>query len=138
MPIIGLDLAGVETRPSGFCLLNDLEAKTCQLYSDTEILAIIRENKPCIVAIDAPLSLPPGRKSIEERTGNHLRECDKHLLKKGIKFFPITLGPMRKLTERGIRLRQILEGQDFVVLEAYPGGVQICWAFLENKGGLKD
>jgi len=62
-----------------------------------------------IVAIDAPLSLPTGRKSIEQKTGVHLRECDKELLKRGIKFFPVTLGPMRKLTSRGITLRRILE-----------------------------
>jgi hypothetical protein len=46
------------------------------------------------------LCLPPGRKSIEERTSVYLRESDRQLLKRGIKLFPITLGPMRKLTVR--------------------------------------
>jgi uncharacterized protein len=68
--------------------------------------------------------LPPGRKSLEERTGVHLRKSDRKLLQRGIKFFPITLGPMRKLTTRGMALRGILEQKGFTVIEAYPGGAQ--------------
>ncbi len=109
MSIIGLDLAGVETRPTGYCTLLDMKVETSLIYTDAEILSKISQIRPRVVAIDAPLSLPPGRKSLEERNGNHLRECDRELLKKGIKFFPVTLGPMRKLTERGIRLKKILE-----------------------------
>ena len=115
MVIVGLDLAGVESRPTGFCMLTDMKAETSLVYPDKEILLKIREIKPQVIAIDAPLSLPPGRKSLEERTGVHLRECDRELLKKGIKFFPVTLGPMRKLTARGINLRRILEAENFVV-----------------------
>jgi hypothetical protein len=38
MLIVGLDLAGVETRPTGFCLLAEMKAKTCLLYTNEEIL----------------------------------------------------------------------------------------------------
>ncbi len=96
MSIIGLDLAGVERRPTGFCLLHGLNVETCLIYTDKEILEKTRRNQPQVVAIDAPLCLPPGRKSIEERTGNHLRESDRELLKKGIKFFPLTSGSNEK------------------------------------------
>ena len=65
MSIVGLDLAGVESRPTGFCILADMQAQTCLVYTDKEILAKIRESNPRVVAIDAPLSLPPGRNSIE-------------------------------------------------------------------------
>jgi predicted nuclease with RNAse H fold len=41
-----------------------------------------------------------------------------------IKFFPITLGPMRKLTERGIRLKKIFEKMGFKVIETFPGAAQ--------------
>ena len=92
MLIVGLDLAGVETRPTGFCVLRGMDADTFLTHTDAEILGKTMENKPDIVAIDAPLSLPPGRKSLEERTGVHLRECDRELLKRGIRFFPVTLG----------------------------------------------
>ena len=65
MSIVGLDLAGVETRPTGFCLLLDMKAETCLVYKDKEIIDKIFAIHPKIVAIDAPLCLPPGRKSIE-------------------------------------------------------------------------
>jgi uncharacterized protein len=136
LEIVGLDLAGVETRPTGFCLLRDLKAETALLFSDEEIIEKIKENQPKIIAIDAPLSLPPGRKTIEDRSGEHLRKSDRELLRKGIKFFPITLGPMRKLTTRGIRLRQIFESRGFTVLEAYPGGAQDVLGIPRKQQGL--
>jgi len=136
MKVVGLDLAGVEHRPTGCCLLTGMQAETALLYKDVEILTKIDEIQPAILAIDAPLSLPPGRKSIEERTGNHLRECDRELLKRGIKFFPVTLGPMRKLTQRGINLRQILERKGFVAIEVYPGGAQDVLGISRKQRGL--
>jgi predicted nuclease with RNAse H fold len=135
--IVGLDLAGVESRPTGFCALTCMMAKTSLIYEDTEILRKIHEINPRVVAIDAPLSLPPGRKSIEERTGVHLRKSDRELLNRGIKFFPVTLGPMRKLTMRGMHLKKILEDKDFVAIEAYPGGAQDVLGIARKQQGLK-
>ena len=137
MLIVGLDLAGVETQPSGFCFLKEMNVETELLYSDEEIIQKIEKLKPRIIAIDAPLSLPPGRKNIEERTKTHLRECDKELLKRRIKFFPITLGPMRKLTERGIKLKKILEDRGFKVVEVYPGAAQDVWNIPRKQRGLE-
>jgi predicted nuclease with RNAse H fold len=136
MSIVGLDLAGVETRPTGFCVLVGMKAETSLLYTNDEVLKRTKENKPRVIAIDAPLSLPPGRKSIEERTGVHLRESDRELLRRGIKFFPITLGPMRKLTERGIHLKDILESRHFTVIEVYPGGAQDILGIPRKQQGL--
>ena len=136
MLIVGLDLAGVESRPTGFCILGDMKAETTLVYTDEKILAKIRESNPRVVAIDAPLSLPPGRKSIEERTDVHLRESDRELLKRGIRFFPVTLGPMRKLTGRGISLKRILEAEHFTVIEAYPGGAQDVLGIPRKQKGL--
>lgn len=134
--VIGLDLAGVESRPTGFCVLKDWGAETCLVYSNEEIVSKVEEMKPMVVAFDAPLSLPSGRKSIEERTSVHLRECDKELLKRGIKFFPITLGPMRKLTERGILLRKILVNKHLKVIEVYPGGAQDILGIPRKQQGI--
>jgi uncharacterized protein len=136
MEIVGLDLAGVETRPTGFCRLYGMHAKTGVLYTDKEIIEKTTEAKPQVIAIDAPLCLPPGRKSIEERTANHLRESDRILLKMGIKIFPVTLGPMRKLTVRGICLRETFEAQGFTVIEAYPGGAQDVLGIPRKQRGL--
>jgi predicted nuclease with RNAse H fold len=137
MLVVGLDLAGVDTKPTGFCILEDMKAKTFLVYKDDEILSRIVEARPRVIAIDAPLSLPQGRKSIEERTGSHLRECDKELLRRRIRFFPVTLGPMRKLTCRGIALRKILEKNGFLVIEAYPGGAQDVLGIPRKQQGLR-
>jgi hypothetical protein len=69
MSIVGLDLAGAETRPTGFCLLRSFNAETSLLFSNEEIIKKTQESPPLIVSIDAPLSLPPGRKTIEDRAG---------------------------------------------------------------------
>lgn len=125
MKVVGIDLAGVKTKPTGFCVLDkNLNTKTKILFTDEEIVKEVEKIKPKVVAVDAPLALPKGRKSLEEKSKIHLRECDRELLKMSIKFFPITLGPMRKLTERGIKLRKILEKRDFEVVETYPGAAQ--------------
>lgn len=138
MRIVGIDLAGVETRPSGFCILDEsLNAKTCILYTDKEIVREVERTKPKVVAVDAPLSMPRGRTSLKRRSKIHFRECDKELLRMKIKFFPITLGPMRKLTERGIRLRKMLEKKGFNVIEVYPGGAQDVLKIKRKQNGLE-
>jgi predicted nuclease with RNAse H fold len=124
LKVAGIDLAGVLHRPTGWCLLEGLRAETALLYSDEEILSCVENGRPDLVAIDAPLHLPPGRKSIDERTNSHLRVCDEELKRRKIPFFPITLGPMRALTKRGIKLRKNLELKNFRVVEIYPGGAQ--------------
>jgi len=125
MIVIGIDLAGSEKRNTGICILNEnLEAKCFIVHKDKEILELIEKFKPNLIAIDAPLSLPKGRKSLDRKEKIHFRECDKKLFEFGIKFFPITLGPMRMLTKRGIKLRKILEKKGYRVIEVYPGATQ--------------
>ncbi len=138
--VLGVDLAGVPHRPTGICLLEDGCARTTLLYEDREILDYARESKPVLIAIDAPLNLPPGRRSMSDRNGSHYRPCDLELRRRKIPFFPITLGPMRKLTERGIRLKRRLEAEGFRVVEIYPGGAQDAWTIpraKRNKEGLR-
>jgi predicted nuclease with RNAse H fold len=125
--VAGIDLAGVARRPTGVCCLKEFNATTAILFEDGDILDFIRREKPDLVAIDAPLNLPPGRRSIEDRNGAHYRPCDLELRRQKIPFFPITLGPMRALTVRGIELRGILEQSGFRVVEIYPGGAQDVW-----------
>ena len=56
-----------------------------------------------------------------------------------IKFFPITLGPMRKLTLRGMALKNKLEARGLRVFETYPGAAQDIWGIPRQKdlSGLK-
>ena len=84
----------------------------------------VRDAAPSHVGIDAPLSLPTGRRSLDTPGPPHFRACDRALRALGIRFFPLTLGPMRQLTARGIGLAARLRAQGFTVLETYPGGAQ--------------
>jgi predicted nuclease with RNAse H fold len=131
--VLGIDLGGVETRPSGVCILRGLAAWTTLLFTDEELLDFTRQAAPLLVAIDAPLSLPPGRTTMADRGGAHFRPCDVALRRLGIPFFPITLGPMRGLTERGIRLKGRLEAEGFRAVEIYPGGAQDIWGLPRAK-----
>ena len=135
--VAGIDLAGAARRPTGVCLLRGLSASTAVLFEDRDILSFIRDADPELIAVDAPLHLPPGRRSIEDRNGEHFRRCDLELRKLGIPFFPITLGPMRSLTARGIALKSILEKEGRRVVEMYPGGAQDVWRIPRAHRGLK-
>ena len=136
LKVVGLDLAGVEKRPTGFCRLSGLQAQTREVYTDSEILKEIGADSPKVVAIDAPLSLPPGRQTIEQRTGQHLREADRELLRRRIRFFPITLGPMRQLAKRGMNLKAVLGELGFLAIEVYPGGAQDLLGIPRKQQGL--
>ena len=101
------------------------------------MLGLIRTCRPALVTIDAPLSLPPGRRSIEERSGQHLRPCDRELLQRRIRFFPITIGPMRMLTERGLKLKASIEATGCRAVECFPGGAQDVWGIPRKQHGLE-
>lgn len=134
--VVGVDLAGVPTRPTGVCTLQGTRATTCVLHCDDEILAYVKDAACDIVAIDAPLTLPPGRRSIEDNNGVHFRACDEELRRRKIRFFPITLGPMRSLTWRGMMVRECLESFGVRVIEIYPGGAQDVWGIPRQQHDL--
>jgi predicted nuclease with RNAse H fold len=104
-----------------------MKAQAHVALADEEILRSIAQAQPNLVAIDAPLSLPAGRATIEDRSGPHFRPCDLELRKRGIRFFPISIGPMRMLTQRGLALKAKIEELGYRVVECYPGGAQDVW-----------
>jgi predicted nuclease with RNAse H fold len=135
--VVGIDLAGSARRDTGFCVMDSkMRSKTMVLHTDDEILQKTTNARPDVVSIDAPLFLPKGRKSLEIKGPPHFRECDKELLRMHIKFFPISLGPMRMLTARGMRLRSILEAQGFEVIESFPGAIQDLLNMPRKQEGL--
>lgn len=132
MITLGIDLAGSEKKDTGYCALNLIatnykEKNVIKLIdigtvdADKKIIALAKIYKPDIIAIDAPLSLPLGRKSLEDRENIHFRQCDLELRRRGIRFFPITLGPMRMLTKRGINLKSLFISKGYDVIEVFPG-----------------
>lgn len=135
--MVGIDLAGSPKRNTGICVLQGNRVREWKtVFSDKEIMAFVLRHRPRVVAIDAPLNLPPGRKSMDDRNGEHFRPCDRELLKRGIRFFPITLGPMRSLTQRGISLKKKLNRMKFKVIEMYPGAAQDVWKIARKQDGL--
>ncbi len=135
--VVGVDLAGSPRRPTGVCILRGVRARTRIAFADQEILDVIGQVRPDLVPIDAPLSLPAGRTTIQDRSGPHFRECDAELRKRGIRFFPITLGPMRMLTERGLALKAQIEEMGYRAVECYPGGAQDLWGIPRQHRDLQ-
>lgn len=116
-------------------MLRDLTAETRIAFSDDDILNFVKETRPVLIPIDAPLSLPNGRLTIHDRAGEHLRECDRALLLRGIRFFPVTLGPMRMLTERGLALKCRLATMSYRAVECFPGAAQDLWGIPRQHQG---
>ena len=140
MKTLGLDLAGSTRRPTGACVMDESMKVSCfVLHSDVEIISLVKQNRPKAIAIDAPLALPHGRHCLGKhcRGREHFRACDLALRHMGIKFFPITLGPMRALTRRGIRLRKYFERLGFDVFETYPGAAQDLLGINRKQYGLE-
>lgn len=135
---MGIDLAGSPKRNTGICTLRGEKITSwTTVFADEEIFDFVERAKPDLVAIDAPLNLPPGRKTIDDRNGQHFRVCDRELLRRGIRFFPITLGPMRSLTLRGIALKKKLKRKGYEVIEMYPGAAQDVWGIPRKQEGLE-
>jgi len=138
MKVVGIDLAGSEKQITGFCVLDEnLNCRTLALHSDKEIIEETLKEDPDIISIDAPLCLPLGRKSLEQKGPPHLRACDRELLRMKIKFFPITLGPMRKLTKRGIKLKEFFESKGYKVIESFPGAAQDMLGMPRKQCGIE-
>jgi len=141
--VVGIDLAGSERRPTGICVLAGRKADVWVAHTDREILEAVEEDAQ-VVAIDAPLSLPRGRCCLRDDcpcAGRaHFRACDLELRRMKIKFFPITLGPMRQLTLRGLAVKKKLERRGFRVFETYPGAAQDIWGIPRQKDpqGLRE
>jgi predicted nuclease with RNAse H fold len=107
------------------------------LFGDGDIFATVDAVAPRLIAIDAPLGLPAGRCCLLNTCAcagtTHFRASEHALRRLGIRFFPITLGPMRQLTQRGMYLKSALESSGFEVIETYPGAAQDIWGIPRQR-----
>jgi hypothetical protein len=135
--ILGLDLAGSPRRPTGFCILRGRRVAVGHLFGDEDIIATVDTAAPDLIAIDAPLALPAGRCCLLNTCAcagtTHFRVSDLELRRLGIRFFPMTLGPMRQLTQRGMQLKTALEAKGLAVIETYPGAAQDIWGIPRQR-----
>ncbi len=137
---LGIDLSGSEKNPTGVCILKGREAHLDTLYSDEELLSLIKEARPAIVSIDSPLSLPKGRccskDTCECRRIGIMRECERTLKKRGINVYPCLIPSMQGLTTRGMKLAKMAEELGFNVIESYPGAAQDIMGLPRKKADL--
>jgi predicted nuclease with RNAse H fold len=107
------------------------------LFGDMDIFATVQTTAPQLIAIDAPLALPAGRCCLRDTCAcartTHFRASDYELRRLGIPFFPITLGPMRQLTQRGMQLKVAFEALGIPVIETYPGAAQDIWGIPRQR-----
>jgi len=110
MDVVGLDLAGNPENDSGFCKLSvegDVKHVTLKVvHSNKEIIDNLRNARPRLTAIDAPLIY----KGMNRR-------CDAELSSYGA--LPVTLRGMEVLARRGSSLAEDLSRQGFDLIEVY-------------------
>jgi len=109
--IIGIDLAGKATNPTGWTMLRNKTISTCHLHLDEEILDHSINCAPKIIAIDAPLSMP--KKAF-------MRKADKEMQQRGYPVFPPRFPAMEKLTLRAIKIVRELTKRQLKVIEVHP------------------
>lgn len=126
---VGLDLAAKHLRPTGVCILTSQGlCLTWMAYGDGEILDTVRYFRPLCVAVDAPLSWPKGGRT---------RRCERMLWGMGLRPLPQSLGPMRALTRRAIRLSTTLKRYGAAIVETFPDGVRKVLNLVSGVAGLR-
>ena len=109
--IIGIDLAGKPENPTGWAICENKTVKTSLLYMDNQILEAVTQNKPEIIAVDAPFNLPKS---------GILRKADREMIKNGYRVFPPTLPAMKILTIRAMKLNRLIAEKGFKTIEVHP------------------
>lgn len=140
--VVGIDLTGSEMRPSGWCLLDGREVVTASLSGDEEIIARTVNERPHVISIDSPLSLPEGRLTVfDDDPGREkygiMRQCERLLKKRGVNVYPALLPSMQRLTARGLYLANRFRSLGFPVIESYPGAAQDIMGIPRKQKGLE-
>ena len=139
--VVGIDLTGSESRPSGWCFLEGNHAQTRSIKTDAEIVEETIRAKPDLISIDSPLSLPKGRLTVDdEDPGRKIygitRFCERTLKKRGINVYPSLIKSMQGLTARGITLAKYFRSHGIPVIESYPGAAQDIMRIPRKQAGL--
>lgn len=142
LKVVGIDLTGSESRPSGWCILDGREVTTARLGGDEEIIARTLKERPHVVSIDSPLTLPEGRIAVhDDDPGRYvygiMRYSERLLKRRGVNVYPALIPSMQRLTARGIRLAQAFRSMGFPVIESYPGAAQDIMGIPRKRKGLE-
>ena len=122
--IIGLDLAGLNKNPSGIASLKRKNVQTKLTYTDEQIIEIIENNKPSLIAIDAPLSFPKSGFS---------RSADRQMIKHGYRVLPPNFPHMKELTQRAVKLNTLITQKKYRTIEVHPTSTRKALQILPPK-----
>ena len=139
--VVGIDLTGSQTKPSGWCALAGGEVETRTIASDDDLVAQTLAVNPHIISIDSPLSLPRGRISVSDDDPGRvefgiMRQSERALKKRGVNVYPALIPSMQKLTARGIRLAARFRALGFPTIESYPGAAQDIMGIPRKRSSL--
>ena len=126
--MVGIDLGSGRT-PSAISLLNeDLSVIEVGYFSDVEE---VRDfvSPGDMVAVDAPLTLPP--------RGKRWRKAEEMLFKMGVAAYSPSLANMRNLHRKAKRLAETLKLSGVEVYEVYPHATfHVLWKRVNHREGL--
>ena len=142
LTVVGIDLTGSEERKSGWAAVAGRRLTTELIGPDADLMERTLAEKPFLVSIDSPLSLPAGRISeFDDDPGRKeygiVREAERQLRKRGIRVYPALLPSMQRLTRRGVELATRLRKRGVPVIESYPGAAQDILGIPRKKTSLK-
>jgi len=139
--VVGIDLTGSETKPSGWAVMLGNKVETAILCSDDDLIQTSLKYKPKIISIDSPLSYPSGRCCVKEtcdcKKHGITRYCERLLSAFGIGVYPSLIPSMVNLTTRGMRLAQKFRDLGVEVIESYPGVAQDILSIRRKQNGLQ-
>lgn len=139
--VIGIDLTGNESKPSGWAVLHGCHAITKSICTDEDLILESLKYNPKIVSIDSPLSYPAGRDCTDPNCDcskyGITRYCERLLSSFGIGVYPCLIPSMEKLTKRGIGLAKKFRDSGVEVIESYPGVAQDILSIRRKQNGLE-
>jgi len=113
MRLIGIDLAARTTNVSSIATYEDGRIRTYSVYSDENILEIIKNFKPDVLAIDAPLVV------VEKP----FRSAEREMQQFGYKLMPLNTPDMQDLAKRASSIGYAIENLTKVI-ECHPNSTK--------------
>jgi len=132
---VGIDLTSSSARPTACVGLNQKLGLAWFhfLHGDVQIIEAIERDRPHLVAIDAPISLPRGLCCLEDSCSCRPvspfkgRICERELSRRGIpSYYTTKKSIIKDMVYRAIHLKDEIEARGYPVIEAYPHATKVA------------
>lgn len=127
--VVGVDLAGVHRKPTGWALLRGGSLVVKTIYRDDDIISYTLKANPTITSIDAPLTLPKK---------GAIRGVDLEMRRHGYPVLPPLFPGMKSLTLRAIRLVKRLSKSGLSIIEIHPESTRKALGLPKDPGKIKE